>query len=117
MDQTRTPVSPSTDTTPAEATHEPTNEQYQAGRTLGVVARIHTREKGFIFFRDEANSEYFAHKSGFSEDAAFYHAQIGDGVSFRVSKGSKGQRAFDVVRATEEELMVIRDWEEQRGNR
>jgi len=91
--------------------------QFQPGRVLGVITRTDTREKGFVFVQDAQGREYFAHRSAFNDPATFEGVVTGDGMNFRAAKGPKGMRAFDINRAVDEELTVIAEWEEDRGNR
>lgn len=86
------------------------------GRQLGVVVRDTTREKGYVFLRDAANNEYFAHKSAFS-DVDWGAALVGSGFSFRSSTTSKGNRAFEIRTASPAEQIEIARMEEHRGNR
>ena len=94
----------------------PVNRQ-RAGRRLGVVTRIGTtRERGFGFVKDGENNEYFLHVTSCMPGALFEALQEGDPVSFEVTLTPKGQKAFDVRRATDAEKVIIAAAEETRGN-
>lgn len=95
-------------------------EGFEPGRRIGIIAKTRSRDehgKMFVFIHDVENNEYFAHRSAFNDEAVFTHGQEGDGVNFRVARTGKGKRAFDINRASEEEMIVLRAGEEQRGNR
>jgi hypothetical protein len=72
------------------------------GRFLGLLARDDSRDKGFLFLVN-AEQEYFAHKSGWAPITLFYNAAVDQAFSFRVTKTSKGPRAWDIRRPTEDE--------------
>lgn len=97
-------------------TQQDRSQTYRRGRTLGVIVRTETRDRGYVFIKDGTNVEYFAHKSAFVA-GGFDGVEAGDPVSFRVTETTKGLRAFDIVRATEEERAQINAQEENRGNR
>ena len=89
-------------------------------RVVGIVRRIDTRERGFLFIAGADGEEYFAHTSAFGSRKYFELVEVGDGVSFRVARTGKGLRAFDVQPAEGGELAQIaqlREQEENRGNR
>lgn len=84
-------------------------------RSLGLVGRVDTRERGFIFIIN-GDQEYFAHRSAFETRGLFDRVQQGDGVSFRVARTGKGFRAFDVRLAEGSEIERLQEMEESRGN-
>lgn len=92
-------------------------ERQLPGRRDGVVLRVTTRDKGFIFLIDHDQQEYFAHKSGFKPQALINDLVNGDPVNFRASETSKGLRAWNIVRAVDAEAQAKAEaLEERRGN-
>jgi cold shock CspA family protein len=90
------------------------------GRAIGAIVRMQTtRAKGFGFIRDAEGNEYFLHRTACIPNALFDELEEGDGVSFKVSDTPKGQKAFDLERATltAADVRAILAQEEQRGNR
>lgn len=98
-------------------THPSNTDGRTDGRRLGLVARDLTREKGYVFLRDQTGEEYFAHARGFSPVDFFESVKPGDAVSFKVSDTPKGVRARSVRAATAEEAMAVAEWAEARGNK
>lgn len=91
-----------------------------AGRMIGAVVRMDgTRGRGFGFIRDTEGNEYFLHRTACIPNALFDDLQEGDAVSFKVSDTPKGQKAYDLERATlsKREITTILHMEETRGNR
>lgn len=90
------------------------------GRMVGAIVRMrNTRTKGFGFIRDAVGNEYFLHRTACIPNALFDELDEGDAVSFKISDTPKGQKAFDLERATlsKGEVATILAQEEQRGNR
>lgn len=87
------------------------------GRRLGVIARVTSRDRGFVFIRDEAGEEYFAHRSGFLSQAAFDAIDQGQAVTFRAVRKTKGLQAHTVDVAGAEEQAAVAGWSEGIGNR
>jgi cold shock CspA family protein len=96
--------------------HRPTQSERRAPRQLGIIVRVATRDNGFIFITGLDRQEYFAHKSAFAVGGVFDVIEQGDGVSFRVARTGKGFRAFDVQRAEGDEIRLLKELEENRGN-
>lgn len=89
-----------------------------SGRVIGTVTRIDgTRQRGFGFIKDGGNNEYFLHRTSCTPNSLFDDLREGDPVSIRVTDTPKGQKAFDLRRATDEETATITEHEEFRGNR
>jgi CspA family cold shock protein len=91
-----------------------------AGRVIGVIVRLQgTRDRGFGFIRDGGGNEYFLHRTACIPNALFDELQEGEAVSYKVSDTPKGQKAYDLERATlsKGEVEAILSQEEQRGNR
>ena len=87
-----------------------------SSRSLGVIARIDTRDRGYVFITGEDQIEYFAHATGFDDAGWFDQVAQGDGVSFRIARTGKGFRAFAIQPARSEELIRLQAMEERRGN-
>lgn len=89
-----------------------------AGRVIGTITRIDTtRQRGFAFIKDGENNEYFLHRTSCFPNTLFDELREADPVSFRVSDGPKGHKAYDLQRATPAETATIVSQEEFRGNR
>lgn len=95
----------------------PLSDIHLPGRRLGVVSRDATRDRGFLFLKDEAGEEYFAHRSGFVTQAVFDGCVQGDAMSFKAVRRPKGLQAHTIEPATVAERAQTREWAEDLGNR
>lgn len=87
------------------------------GKRLGVIARVTSRDRGFVFIRDEAGEEYFAHRGGFLSQAVFDAIEQGQAVTFRGVRKTKGLQAHTVDLAGEADQATVALWSEGIGNR
>lgn len=85
-------------------------------RVIGTM-RGFVRDRGFAFADDREGREFFVHRSGCATVPLYDELRDGDVVSFQTLPTAKGQRAFDVRRATETEAAMVAGIEESRGNR
>lgn len=71
-------------------------------RTLGTMLRF-VRDRGFAFAGDGQGHEWFVHRSGCEPPALYDTLTEGNAVSFQSMTTTKGQRAFDLRLATDDE--------------
>ena len=102
---------------PSNSAAEPRSDVHIAGWQLGVVARVSSRERGFLFLRDEQGQEYFAHRSGWLAPELFDVIAQGTAVRFRAVRKPKGLQAHTVGEASAEDAERVRTWADDVGNR
>ena len=105
-------------TTPADEPSKFVNKT-RPGRTLAWIARIDTRERGFVFARtaEATAEELFLHISSMP-GPLWSVLQPGDVVSCKVTDGPKGPRGFAVQRVVDVEVLaLVKKQEENYGNR
>jgi cold shock CspA family protein len=110
-----------TETVPVPPADEPSNfvNKTRPGRTLAWIARVETRERGFIFARtaEAAAEELFIHISSMSSPL-WAELATGDVISCKVTDGPKGPRGFAVQRVVDADVIAqVKAKEEDYGNR
>ncbi len=81
--------------------------EHLPGRFVGVVVRDSTRANGYLFLRGADGVEYFSHRASWFDAALFLTILLGEPVSFKATKTSKGLRAWDVRAPNEDEQAAV----------
>ena len=81
--------------------------EHLPGRFVGVVVRDTTRSNGYLFLRGADGTEYFSHRASWFDAPLFVTIMLGEAVSFRVTRTSKGLRAWDVRAPTVDEAPAV----------